>query len=236
MSIKAVLFDLDGTLLPMDQDRFASVYMKGLVTTAVSGGYDPTLMGKSILAGIAAMVKNSGERTNEEAFWEVLVGAFGERIRDDYHMFDEFYRTDFQKIREVCGFEPRAREIIDRVKSRGLRTALATNPLFPSVATESRIRWAGLVPEDFELFTSYEHSHFCKPSPAYYLEVIAELGLSAEECAMVGNDVDEDMIAGELGMEVYLLTDCIINKSGKDISAYPHGDVDGLLAWIDGLK
>ena len=67
MSIKAVLFDLDGTLLPMDQDRFASVYMKGLVTTAVSGGYDPRPMGESILAGIAAMVKNRGERTNEEA-------------------------------------------------------------------------------------------------------------------------------------------------------------------------
>ena len=52
---------------------------------------------------------------------------------------------------------------------------------------------------------------------------------------MVGNDMSEDMIARELGMEVFLLTDCIINKKDEDISAYPHGGYPELLEYIRAL-
>lgn len=49
------------------------------------------------------------------------------------------------------------------LKRRGFGVALATNPIFPSVATESRIRWAGLEPEEFALYTTYENTAYCKP-------------------------------------------------------------------------
>ena len=114
----------------------------------------------------------------------------------------------------------------------GLRTALATNPIFPAIATESRIRWAGLSPADFELYTTYENIGFCKPNPAYYQEILKRMDLSPEECLMVGNDVTEDMIAARLGMQVFLLTDCLINKDEKDISVYPNGGFDQLLACL----
>ena len=52
---------------------------------------------------------------------------------------------------------------------------------------------------------------------------------------MVGNDVVEDMIARKLGMEVFLLTDCMINKTGADISVYPHGGFDTLLGYLEAL-
>ena len=52
---------------------------------------------------------------------------------------------------------------------------------------------------------------------------------------MVGNDVKEDMIAESLGMKVFLLTDCLINKEEKDISVYPNGDLNALLAYVDTL-
>ncbi len=233
--IKAVLFDLDGTLLPMDQKLFAKAYMGGLVATAAKVGYDPQTMAKAVLAGTAAMVENSGESSNEAAFWQILTDAFGQKIVDDYHMFDAFYRTDFQKIKEICGFEPRASEVIGAVKARGLRVALATNPLFPQIATESRIKWAGLEPSDFELYTTYENFHYCKPNPDYYREVLSVLGLRAEECMMVGNDVAEDMIAEKLGMKVFLLTDGLINKDNADISVYKRGGFAELLDFIGEL-
>ena len=236
MSIKAILFDLDGTLLPMDQEKFARAYLGGLTVTAVNCGYEPKKMSDAILAGTVAMVKNNGDRTNEEAFWEVLIAAIGEGVRADIGMFDEFYRTDFQKVKYVCGFDPRAREIVDCVKAEGYRIALATNPLFPRIATESRILWAGLTPSDFELFTTFEESRHCKPNLDYYRDVLAALDLSPEECVMVGNDVGEDMIASRLGMKTFLLTDCLINRKEEDISAYPHGGVDELIAFIKGLK
>ena len=58
------------------------------------------------------------------------------------------------------------------------------------------------------------------------------IGESAENCLMVGNDVVEDMIAESLGMKVFLLSDCIINKHNADISRYPHGGFDELKAFL----
>ena len=235
MSVKAILFDLDGTLLPMDQDKFIGAYKSGLITATTKRGYDPKRMGNTILTGLVAMIKNSGEMTNEEVFLKALVGEYGEQIMSDLDMFDEFYQTDFQRIQDVCGFNPRSKEIIERAKSRGFRTVLATSPLFPAVATESRIRWAGLDKNDFELVTTYEGSHYCKPNPDYYREVLSTIGLSPDECVMVGNDVGDDMVAEGLGIRVFLLTDCLINRGNADISVYPSGGVDELIAFIDGL-
>ena len=125
--------------------------------------------------------------------------------------------------------------MIDTVKQKGLRAVLATNPLFPSIATENRILWAGLKPEDFEFFTTYENSFHCKPNLDYYRDVLSHIGYSPEECVMVGNDVDEDMIARELGMQVFLLTPCLINKRGADITEYPNGGFDELIEYLQKL-
>ena len=236
MSIKAILFDLDGTLLPMDQDLFVKTYIGGLVTATSKRGYDPKEMASAIMAGTAAMVKNRGDLTNEEVFWKVMRERMGERILSDLPVFDEFYEKDFIKVKDVLGFDKRAAEVVRLSKGMGLRVALATNPLFPVIATESRIKWAGLSPEEFELFTTYETSSHCKPNPDYYREVLSAMGLSGEECLMVGNDVDEDMIAESLGMKVFLLTGCLINRRSENISRYPHGDFDELSRFIEGLN
>ena len=236
MSITTILFDLDGTLLPMDQDTFAKAYVKGLTVAAEPAGYSPMILSTAIMAGTAAMVKNNGEKTNEEVFWDTLERTYGESVKNDIHLFDEFYAIDFQKIKDVCGFEPKAAELIRYIKEKGFRVVLATNPLFPSVATESRIRWAGLEPKDFELYTTYETSRYCKPNLDYYREVLSQLGVSPQECLMVGNDAHEDMISEQLGMKVFLLTDCLINKNNTDISRYPQGNFDNLFAFIDRLE
>ena len=191
------------------------------------------ILSTAIMAGTAAMVKNNGEKTNEEAFWNILEGTYGESVRKDIHMFDEFYATDFQKIKDVCGFEPKSAELIKYIKDKGYRVVLATNPLFPKIATESRIRWAGLEPSDFEYFTTYETSHYCKPNLGYYRELIDRLQVEPTECLMIGNDVNEDMIAAELGMKVFLLTDCLINKNNENIARYPHGSFDDLRNYIE---
>lgn len=235
MKIKMILFDLDGTLLPMDQDVFIGAYFGGLAKKLVPHGYDKEKLFGAIWSGTRAMVKNTGSKTNEEAFWDEFCRIFGEKVRDDVYLFDEFYANDFCKVKDVCGYEPKAAETIKAIKSLDFRVALATNPLFPSTATEQRISWTGLNHTDFELVTTYENSHYCKPNPDYYKEVMHKLGVCAEECLMVGNDVDEDMIAQALGAKVFLLTDCIINKSNKDISVYPHGSFDELLEFVKQL-
>ena len=236
MSIKAILFDLDGTLLPMNQEKFLKAYIGGLAKAAEPHGYEPMTITSSILAGTTAMLKNDGEKTNEAVFWDALAKIYGEAVLEDIHIFDEFYQTDFQKIKDVCGFAPQAAIVVSKIKEKGLRVALATNPLFPTIATESRIRWAGLDPNDFEMFTTYETSKYSKPNLNYYKEVLSELELEPEECLMVGNDVADDMAVTNLGMNVFLLTDCLINTKNEDISRYPHGGFDELMSYIENLN
>ena len=235
MSIKIVLFDLDGTLLPMDQDVFVGSYFKLLAGKLAPRGYDPKQLVGDIWAGTAAMVKNTGETTNEEVFWKKFAEIYGEQVREDEPVFDAFYHNEFQRVQSVCGYNPQAAEVVQHIKEKGLRVALATNPIFPAIATESRIRWAGLKPEDFEIYTTYENSSHCKPNPDYYRDILKELDAKPEECLMVGNDVTEDMVAETLGMKVFLLTDCLINKEDKDISSYPHGDFAQLLEFVDNI-
>ena len=43
------------------------------------------------------------------------------------------------------------------------------------------------------------------------------------------------MIAASLGMKVFLLTDCLINKAGEDINRYPHGGFDELRRYVETL-
>lgn len=223
MAISTVLFDLDGTLLPMDQDEFTKGYFGLLAKKMAPYGYDAKALVDGIWAGTAAMVKNDGKCTNEEAFWACFARLFGEDKLAHRPLFDEFYANEFQAAKALCPVNPLAARAVREIKASGARVALATNPIFPAVGTRTRVGWTGLSVDDFALCTTYENCRWCKPNLNYYREVLDRLGVPAGECLMVGNDVGEDMIARELGMEVFLLTDCLIDREGKGVDAYPHG-------------
>ena len=235
MAITTVLFDLDGTLLPMDQDLFAMTYLKGLAARVAPAGYEPKALIEAVWKGTEAMIRNDGSMLNEARFWQVFTAIMGEKALADMPLFDAYYREDFDKVQAVCGFNPAAKEIVDLVKAKGLRPVLATNPFFPAIATRKRVAWAGLQPEDFAYITTYENSSFCKPNPQYYQELLEKLGICAEECVMVGNDAYEDTAAAKLGIPVFLLTECLLNKKGLDYSAYPSGGFPELRAFLEGL-
>ena len=232
---QAIFFDLDGTLLPMDNDLYAKTYFSQVADYFAPHGYDRKQLIQGIGAGTMAMVDNDGKRSNEAVFWSVFSHLMGQQVLDDMPLFEEFYRVEFQQARKVCGFDPLASETVNRLKEMGLRVVLATNPVFPAIATESRIRWAGLEPESFEWYTTYENSYYCKPNPDYYREIMQRLGCAPKDCLMVGNDVEEDMAAETLGMRVFLLTNCLINKEEKDISVYPHGNLEDLMRYIENM-
>ena len=236
MSISVVLFDLDGTLLPMDQDVFLKTYLGMLSKRMASYGYDPKNFVSGIWQGTMAVIANDGSRINEDVFWEAFSAIQGKDTLADIKYFEAFYREQFDDVRSVCSFNTEARATVDKIKSAGLRIALATNPVFPSIATEKRMAWAGFKPSDFELYTTYENSRYCKPNPKYYLEIASKLGVTPEECLMVGNDVSDDMAAQKAGMKVFLLTDCIINKENEDISVYPNGSFAELWEYIEKIS
>lgn len=235
MKITAVLFDLDGTLLPMEGKAFGKLYFGTLTQTLAARGYDPKQLLDAILQGVDVMTNNASEKTNEQVFWDRFCEIFGNDARKDEPYFEEYYHTNFIQTKQACGQDPEAAKTVAWLKERGLRVALATNPIFPAVATKQRIEWAGLSPDDFEFYTTYENSCRCKPNPDYYLEILNKLQVTPQECLMVGNDVEEDMVAEKIGMKVFLLTDWLINRSGTDVSRYPNGGFSELKQFLETL-
>jgi HAD superfamily hydrolase (TIGR01549 family) len=230
-----LLFDLDGTLLPMDTDAFMKLYFGGLAAYAAPDGYDPHALIDGIMEGTRAMVQNDGTRTNAEAFWDVFASKFGEAARRSEARFEGFYREKFDAAAVACPKNPEVRGVIDRLKNEGYRLILATNPLFPAIATEHRLVWAGLSPDDFELVTTYDNSHYAKPNPAYFKEILDKIGAEASDCLMIGNDCREDTAAQRIGIPVFLITDCLLHGDGFDLDSTPHGGFPELLDYLNSL-
>ena len=235
MSIKAVLFDLDATLLPMDQNEFIEEYFKSLSAKMAKYGYEPKKLVEAMWSGVKAMVLNTGDKTNEQSFWNEFKAIFGDKALKDVEIHKDYYENDFDSLKKVCGYTPKSNDLVKHLKEKGIKVVLATNPVYPLIATEKRIAWAGLDKNDFELVTTYENSCHCKPNPKYYNEILEKLNLKPNECVMVGNDAQEDMIAEELGIKVFLLTDNLLNPKNLDISKYPQGSFEELNSYLNSL-
>ncbi len=230
--MKTVLFDLDGTLLPMDQDHFTKTYFQFLAKHMAPYGYESNKLIQSVWAGTKAMVLNDGSKTNEEAFWNCFAECYSEKQLEDKKYFEDFYRDDFYQAQIATSVEPKAKEAIEMLKDKGIQLILATNPIFPSIATFQRVAWAGLDVNDFDLITTYENSTYCKPNPKYYEEIIHKMNLDPNECVMVGNDAIEDIAATKTGMQVFMITKNLLNGDKVDISKFPQGDFEDFINWI----
>lgn len=210
---KAILFDMDGTLVPMDMEAFTSGYFKLLAKKLAKHGIEPAALVSAVWAGTAAMVKNDGSKTNAEAFWanfEANTGFPEAVIGPDC---EEFYCLEFNDAKVFTSENPLAAEAVKVAREKAPVVVLATNPLFPMVGQITRMGWVGLKPDDFDLVTSYEEDRYCKPNPAYFTSIFERLGLDPSECLMIGNDEKEDMYAGTLaGMDCYLVTDTVIES------------------------
>ena len=221
--ITTVLFDLDGTLLPMDLEAFTKTYFGLLAKKAAPYGYEPEPLVATVWKGTKAMVKNDGTQTNDTRFWDTFAQALGEDVKKLRPEFDDFYAREFHGAKVACGENPLAKKAVEGLKAKGYDVILATNPIFPLVGVETRLSWVGLKPEDFSHVTSYETYTTCKPNPEYYAEILRNTGKRPEECLMVGNDAVEDTAALEKGLSVYLVTDCLLNPTGRDLEQIPHG-------------
>ena len=230
--LKAVLFDLDGTLLPMDLEAFVKGYLELLREKMDSLGHDGAKIVAAIWKGTGVMAENDGSATNEAAFRRCFDACFPENHDELMDDVEEFYNVDFIRAKSLCSFDPEAAKAVSELKAIGLRCALATNPYFPRIATHMRLGWAGLRPEDFELITTYENSSFSKPNPGYFAEVANSLGLHPEECLMVGNDTLEDAAAMKLGMDFFLITPFMIDRKNLDLDKVPHGSFPDLVAYV----
>jgi len=206
LSIRAVLFDLDDTLLENHMDGFLKDYF-GLLTRHVAHLVPPDKFMPALLAASQAMVDHGDVTvTNEQAFITDFFPRV-ERTPDEMMpVFDEFYATRFGQLRSRTRTLPEARAVVQAALDAGCDVVVATNPLFPETAVRQRMEWAGVADLPFQLVTSYAVMHSSKPHARYYAEIVQRLGRQPGECVMVGDDWKNDIVpALQAGLRAYWL-------------------------------
>jgi len=242
--LDTILFDLDGTLARFNQDDFINLYFKELSKVFIKLGLDAEKACKGVWAGTKAMVLNDGSVLNSVRFWDAFAEFMeiqGEQLKDAEVACDSFYTNEFNVVKSIVKQSDIPKRIVRTMSQKGYFVVLATNPLFPPCAVDSRLGWIGLNRDDFKFITHYENSTYCKPNPAYYHEVLLKIeemrqaGHNPGQCLMVGNHPSEDMCADRLGMEVFLVTDFMENESNIDISQFRHGTIEDLETFLMAL-
>ncbi len=216
--IKTILFDLDGTLLPLKSDQFEHAYL-GSVTQFTKHIVEPKQLINALWNGTSKMIASKdAAMSNKEVFYKSFVDDLGvDLVAQLEDVLDDYYNSDFEVVKDytyVCSLMV---ESVAYLKGKGYDLILATNPLFPKLATDKRIEWAGLELDDFIDITRFEKNHYCKPNLEYYEEIMHSNNLDPKTCLMVGNDVEEDLVAAKLGMKTFLITDDLIHR-GDDVS------------------
>ncbi len=226
--MNTVLFDLDGTLLPMDTLSFVKIYLHTL--SKAFPEIPAELLQKGIMGGLKAMENNPGGKSNRSVFAESFA-ALGLEFYSRESRFLQYYNTDFRDCLAACQPTPLAREITDLLLEKGYTVAIATNPIFPRDATRNRLKWIGLDPDRFALVTTYEDIDRAKPDPEYFREVCRRIGKRPEECVHIGNHVREDGGARDAGIPVMLVTDCLINHDQTPLDDFWVGTLEDVRNW-----
>ena len=233
--VNTILFDLDGTLLQFRQDEFIKAYFGKLAGVFVQCGIDPEQAIKAVWAGTRAMIKNDGKELNIKRFWN----TFAEALRIDEELLlkveaacDEFYTNDFNEVKSIVKHSDIPKQIVKKMKDKGYTIVLATNPLFPECGVLSRLEWGEIDADDFALITHYGNSSYCKPNLDYFHEILSKVKKTPEECLMVGNTPHEDMIAGKLGMQTFLVMDSLEYEGDSNVTDYRRGSLKDLESFL----
>ena len=235
MRYQAILFDLDGTLLPMDLEAFTGAYFGALSKELAPLGFTPQTLFKPFWVCTKAMMGNTTGKTNADVFWETFTAMTGvDRARVE-PLCDAFYTQGFQAARSGTRENPLAAEAVRLAREKADNVVLATNPLFPMAGQATRLSWIGLKPEDFDLVTCYTSDRYCKPNPAYFTDICRRLDLEPGRCLMIGNDDSEDMqCAAAAGMAGYLVTDCRITNQENPWTG-PQGSFAEMIEMLQNL-
>jgi len=217
-------------------EEFAPPYYKAL-STHLKEYIPPNKMLTKLLEGTQAMLTNSDPAsTLEQVFDNIFYPGVGLKKEILHPIIESFYDDIFPTLKKYTGVIPEAVKMVNDAQVRGKKIVVATNPLFPLKAIKHRLAWAGLDPVKipFILITSYEVFHFAKPNPAYYQEILDVLGVKAQNCVMVGNDEEMDIIpARKIGIRTFYLA-ASGNQPG-DMTGERIGSHLQVIPWIESL-
>lgn len=225
---RAVLFDLDGTLLPVEMDFFLKHYMDA-IAAAFAPMMEPPAFKKALMEATFDTIRNTDPSVgNLDAFAAAFTRRSGMPWESTWPVIQRYYLEEYPLLRkhvlDLPGEEARVSEHCSTVRlvlrqciDNGWDIVLATQPIFPETAVRERMRWCGIEDFPWRFISNLDNMHFCKPHLEYYREVLDCAGLEPARCVMVGNDMQEDMVAKRVGTKTFLVEDYLIDR-GEDLA------------------
>jgi FMN phosphatase YigB (HAD superfamily) len=198
--LKALLLDLDDTLIDNSMETFIPAYFKAM-TEFVTQIQPPERLIEQLLKATRIMDRNDGSgETNEEVFADAFFAGLGVERSEFEPVFERFYAEAFPRLQPLTRPRSAAPAIVEWAQERGLKVVIATNPMFPLTAIEQRMEWAGVGVDrfDYALVTSYETSRATKSHPAYYREILEVIGCQPAAAVMVGDNWEWDIVHAEM--------------------------------------
>jgi len=235
--LTTILLDLDDTLLESNMAQFIPAYLDKLAEALAD--FAPKERLKSlVLKATASMVANQDpDVTNEQAFRDAFFPTLGGQSEEIKGAVDRFYHLVYPSLKSYVTLRPEARFLVHHLVTSGHKVVIATNPLFPCTAIEQRMGWAGILGFPYTLITCQENMHSCKPSLAYYKEILRLVKAVPAETLMVGDDPKNDIVpARMLGLETWWITD--LSDLNAEVSADYQGTLAEFWSWVQqgGLK
>jgi FMN phosphatase YigB (HAD superfamily) len=231
-NIEAILFDLDGTLLQVEMQKYIPTYAASLAAQLRDhAAVDKTV--EAIFSAINSLInRDSGQSSNKIYFFQHIADCLSLNTDLIADSFADFFSAGLPILDPLMQPLSLARALIEQSLERDLTVVIATNPVFPRTVVESRLTRAGLADFDFELITCYENCRRCKPHPDYFSDILDRLKLPAKSCLMVGNDSEHDLAAQKVGIPTFLVDTWLIDRCDGDFATDLRGDHSALLNFI----
>lgn len=206
-AIRAVIFDLDGTLI--DTEKYYRIFWPRALAEF---GYHMT-------DGQALSMRSLGRPFAPAR----LKSWFGEDL--DYLKVRQRRKELMEECLEREGIrrKPGALELLDRLKEDGITTAIATATDLER--TEKYLEMAGLAGR-FDRIISAAMVAEGKPSPQVYLYACGQLGLKPEECMAVEDSPNGVLSAYRAGCRVVMVPDQ--TKADEELKQYLYAVADSL--------
>ena len=208
--IKAVLFDLDNTLIDINLAAFMLRYMAGqarILSRVLRVA--PPFASSAITAAYLAICspRRTDQLLNEDLFHRVVERRLRlpfdpEPLAEATQYYDCTYIEKFRGGLVQAGPRPGSHEAIEAARGLGLTVALATNPVVALAVDRVRMVWGELDPDEFADVSHIGNSRRTKPCAPYFEEFATRLGYAPSECLMVGNDAGRDFPRPNIGMPV----------------------------------
>ena len=192
--IKAVLFDLDGTLVD-------SMWMWGAIDVEYLGRH-----GLTVYPGLQQAIEGMSFSETAAYFKEQFA------LPDSLDVIKaEWIAMSKEKYAHEVPLKPGAREFLEYLKSHGIKAGIATSN--GRELLDAVVAGQGLAPYFQCLMTSCE-AGAGKPAPDIYLKVAAELGAKPEDC-LVFEDTPAGARPGKQPEQKYVRSTTRMPKIGR---------------------